>query len=228
LGFASNEHAIGKQIELFHNKWDVVGVVQDFHQKSLRYALEPTVLVPTYGTYNWISIKVDAHNIAATVDGIRNAYTAYFPGNVFDYFFLDERFNAQYKNDQLFGKAFTLFAGFAIFIACLGLLGLSLFATAQRVKEIGVRKVLGASPAHIVMLLSKDFIRLVLISFIIASPLAWFLMSRWLQDFAYRTDLSLWIFAGAGLLAMIIALLTISAQAIKAAMANPIKSLRSE
>ncbi|HEY6978639.1 MAG TPA: FtsX-like permease family protein, partial [Chitinophagaceae bacterium] len=142
--------------------------------------------------------------------------------------FLDEHFNKQYANDQLFGKVFTIFASFAIFIACLGLLGLSLFATAQRTKEIGVRKVLGASVSNIVMLLSKDFIKLVLIAFIIASPVAWYIMHTWLQDFAYRINISWWIFIAAGLLALIIALLTISFQSIKAAVANPVKSLRTE
>ena len=123
---------------------------------------------------------------------------------------------------------FAIFAGFAIFIACLGLLGLSLFATAQRTKEIGVRKVLGASVINIVALLSKDFIKLVVIAFVIASPVAWFIMHNWLRDFAYRIEISWWIFLGAGLLAVLIALGTISFQAVKAAIANPVKSLRTE
>ena len=131
-------------------------------------------MMPTYGSYNPISVKVDASNIAATMKAIKTKYAAFFPGNLFDYYFLDEKFNTQYKDDQLFGKAFSIFAGFAIFIACLGLLGLSLFATTQRTKEIGVRKVLGASVSNIVLLLSKDFIRLVIIAFVIASPVAWF------------------------------------------------------
>ena len=143
-------------------------------------------------------------------------------------FFLDERFNQQYASDQLFGKAFAIFAAFAIFIACLGLLGLTLFTTAQRTKEIGVRKVLGASVSNIVMLLSKDFIKLVLMAFLIASPVAWYVMNNWLSDFAYRIDISAWTFIIAGLLAVFIALATISLQAIKAAVANPVKSLRME
>ena len=159
---------------------------------------------------------------------VKSKYAAFFPGNPFDYFFLDDKFNAQYKNDQLFGKAFALFAGFAIFIACLGLLGLSLFGTTQRIKEIGVRKVLGASVTHIVLLLSKDFVLLIGISFVIAAPIAWWIMHQWLQDFAYRIPLSPWIFAGAGVMAVLIALTTISFQAIKAALASPVKSLRSE
>jgi putative ABC transport system permease protein len=228
LGFKSVGDAIGGQIIMFNKKWDIIGVINDFHQKSLRYAVEPVILQPVYGTGNSISIKVHTDNIAATMAAVKSKYAAFFPGNPFEYFFLDERFNAQYKNDQLFGKAFALFAGFAIFIACLGLLGLSLFGTTQRIKEIGVRKVLGASVAHIVLLLSKDFVLLIGISFVIAAPIAWWIMHQWLQDFAYRIPLSPWIFAGAGVLAVLIALTTISFQAIKAALASPVKSLRSE
>jgi putative ABC transport system permease protein len=228
LGFKSNDDALGKSIVMNDKKWDVIGVINDYHQKSLRYNLEPIILQPFYGTYNPISIKVNTTNVAETIAGIKTKYAEFFPGNLFDYFFLDERFNEQYKNDELFGKAFGIFAGFAIFIACLGLLGLSLFATTQRTKEIGVRKVLGASVSNIVLLLSKDFIKLIIIAFVIASPVAWFVMHEWLQDFAYRINISWWVFALAGFLAIIIALATISFQAIKAAVANPVKSLRSE
>ncbi|MBN9385268.1 MAG: ABC transporter permease [Chitinophagaceae bacterium] len=227
LGFASPEDAIGKQIVTRRN-WTVIGVVNDWHQKSLRYALEPAMLTPFYGTDNWISVKVNTGNITATMAAVKEKYRAFFPGNPFDYFFLDEAFNKQYKNDLLFGKAFTLFAGLAIVIACLGLLGLSAFGTAQRIKEIGIRKVLGASVTNIVLLLSKDFVWLVMIAFLIASPIAWWIMHQWLQDFAYRIVLSPWIFAAAGFLAVLIAIVTISFQAIKAAMATPVQSLRAE
>jgi len=228
LGFASADDAIGKKIVMYNKQWDVIGVVNDYHQKSLRYAMEPIVMQPFYGTNNAISLKVNTSNIAATMAAVKSKYDAFFPGNPFDYNFLDEIYNRQYKNDQLFGKAFALFAGFAIFIACLGLLGLSLFGTTQRIKEIGVRKVLGASITNIVLLLSKDFVVLILVAFVIAAPVAWWIMHQWLQDFAYRIALSPWIFVAAGFLAIIIALATISFQAIKAALANPVKSLRSE
>jgi ABC-type transport system, involved in lipoprotein release, permease component len=228
LGFSSNEDALGKSIMVFNKKWDVIGVINDYHQKSLRYPLEPTVLFPLYGIGNPISIKVSAANIHTTIEAIRAKYDAFFPGNLFDYYFLDEKFNEQYKDDQLFGKAFAIFAGFAVFIACLGLLGLSLFTTAQRTKEIGVRKVLGASVSNIVILLSKDFVKLILVAFVIASPIAWFVMNSWLQNFAFRIDIKWWIFLAAGLLSVVIALSTISFQAIKAAIANPVKSLRTE
>jgi putative ABC transport system permease protein len=228
LGFRSREDALGKDISIYNSKWSIVGVVNDFHQKSLRYSLEPTVLFPTYSSNGPISIKLTTHNLPSTIAGLKKKYDAFFPGNLFDYFFLNEKFNQQYNNEKLFGKVFAIFAGFAIFIACLGLLGLSLFATAQRTKEIGVRKILGASVSNIVMLLSRDFVKLVAIAFVVASPVAWYVMHNWLLDFAYRIDISPWIFLAAGLLALAIALATISFQAIKAAIANPVKNLRTE
>ncbi len=228
LGFNSDNDAIGKSIMMFNKQWDIVGVINNYHQKSLRFAMEPLILQPFYGTGNPISVKVDPKNLISTMAQIKSIYQTFFPGNVFNYYFLDERFNRQYADDELFGKAFAIFSGFAILIACLGLFGLSLFATNQRNKEIGVRKVLGASVANIITLLSKDFIKLVVIAFLIASPLAWYIMHNWLQGFAYRISISIWIFMGTGLLAVFIALATISFQAIKAALANPVKSLRTE
>jgi putative ABC transport system permease protein len=228
LGFSSPQAAIGHTMLNNTKKWDIIGVVADYHQKSLHFAIEPTILEPVLNIQNQISIKIDPINVAATVAAIKAKYQSFFPGNLFDYSFLDEQFNAQYKNDQLLGKAFSIFGGFAIFIACLGLLGLSLFATLQRTKEIGVRKVLGASVSNIVLLLSKDFIKLVIIAIVIAVPIAWLILHNWLQDFAYRITLSWWIFGLSGLAAIIVALATISFQAVKAAATNPVKSLRSE
>jgi len=228
LGYASPADAIGKIMMRGDRKWEIIGVINDYHQKSLRYPIEPTMLMPAYSTNSNISVKVSPQNLPATIAAIKAKYDLFFPGNLFDYSFVDERFNAQYRNDQLFGKIFALFSGFAIFIASLGLLGLSLFATTQRTKEIGVRKVLGASVSNIVFLLSKDFIKLVIIAFIVAAPVAWYIMYRWLQDFAYRITIPWWIFIVAGLLAVLVALATISLQSIKAAVANPVKSLRTE
>jgi putative ABC transport system permease protein len=228
LGFSSAEESIGKDISIFGNNWTIVGVIKDFHQKSLHYAMEPVVLLPTLGTYNPISVKVQSRDLSTTIAAIKEKYNNFFPGNLFDYFFLDLHFQALYNNDMLFGKVFGLFAAFAICIACLGLLGLSLFTTSQRIKEIGVRKVLGASSSSIVLLLSKDFVRLIIISFLIATPVAWYIMNNWLQGFAYRTSMSWWIFPGAGLLAIVIAIGTVSFQTWKAASANPVNSLRSE
>ncbi len=228
LGFSSPEDAVGKTILSGTKKWTVVGVIGDFHQKSLRYPIEPVRFLPAYSTYDPISVKVDTKNLPVTLASIKKTYDDFFPGNLFDYYFLDEKFNNLYSNDLLFGKIFSLFSGFAIFIACLGLLGLSLFSTMQRTKEIGVRKVLGASVSNIVLLLSKDFIKLVVIAFIAAAPVAWFIMHKWLEGFAYRITISWWIFLLTGSLAVIIALATISFQAVKAALANPVKSLRTE
>ena len=228
LGYASPADAIGKIMMRGDRKWEIIGVINDYHQKSLRYPIEPTMLMPAYSTNSNISIKVNPQHLPATIAAIKAKYDLFFPGNLFDYSFVDERFNAQYRNDQLFGKVFALFSGFAIFIASLGLLGLSLFATTQRTKEIGVRKVLGASVSNIVFLLSKDFIKLVIIAFIVAAPVAWYIMHQWLQDFAYRITIPWWIFIVAGLLAVLVALATISLQSIKAAVANPVKSLRTE
>jgi len=228
LGYKSPQAALGHIMLNGTKKWTIVGVVADCHQKSLRYAIEPTFLEPAVNIQGQISIKLDTKNVAQTLSQIKEKYQSFFPGNLFDYTFLDQQFNDQYKNDELFGKAFSIFGGFAIFIACLGLLGLSLFATIQRTKEIGVRKVLGASVSNIVLLLSKDFVKLVLIAILFAAPAAWFILNNWLQNFAYRTVLSWWIFGLAGISAVIVALATISFQAIKAAASNPVKSLRSE
>jgi putative ABC transport system permease protein len=228
LGYPSNGAAVGKSLTMFGKKWDIIGVINNYHQKSLRYALEPLILQPFYNPNDAISIKANPQNLSSTLAQIKAKYTTFFPGNIFDYYFLDEMFNQQYANDELFGKTFAIFAGFAIFIASLGLFGLSLFSTTQRTKEIGVRKVLGASVSNIVLLLSKDFITLIVIAFIIAAPVAWFFMHHWLNDFAYRINISVWVFIIAGLLSIAIALATISFQAIKAAVANPVKSLRTE
>ena len=228
LGFSSPANAIGKTILSGDRKWDVIGVVDDYHQKSLRYPLEPIIFMPFYSTNSQISVKLTPGDLPGTIQQIKRKYEAFFPGNLFDYNFLDETFNRQYENELLFKKAFGIFAGLAIFVACLGLLGLTMFATIQRTKEIGVRKVLGASVSNIVVLLSKNFIKLILLSTIVAFPLAWWAMHLWLEDFAYRVNIGWWIFILAGASALLIALTTISFQAIKAAIANPVKSLRTE
>ncbi len=228
LGYSSNRDAIGKTIKVWNKDWDIVGVMKDFHQKSLHYAMEPVLFMPFYGSDYPISVKLKTKALSETIESIKAKYNTFFPGNLFDYYFIDDHFNALYNDDLLFGKVFALFAGFAIFIACLGLLGLSLFTTAQRMKEIGVRKVLGASVSNIVLLLSKDFIKLIIVSFLIASPVAWYVMHNWLEGFAYRIPISWWIFPSAGLLAFFIAIGTVSFQTMRAAAMNPVTSLRSE
>ena len=175
-----------------------------------------------------VSVKVSGNNLPATISSIENKWNTLIPARPFSYFFLDEYFNEQYKSEQRFGKLFLNFAILAIIISCLGLLGLASYSTMQRTREIGIRKVLGASVTNIVNLLSKDFLRLVGIAVIIASPIAYFSMHKWLQDFAYRIPISWWIFVIAAVTATLIAILTVSFQAIKAAVSNPVKSLRTE
>lgn len=228
LGFSSPQAAVGKSILRGERKWDVVGVIADYHQKSVRYALEPMIFMPFMGTGSTISIKVNTTDIQSTIAAIKQKYETFFPGNLFDYSFLDESFNRQYLNEQLFSKVFGIFAGLAILVACLGLFGLAMFSTIQRTKEIGVRKVLGASTSNILLLLSKDFIKLVVIASVIAFPVSWWVMNKWLQDFTYRINIGWWVFLIAGAAALIVALITVSFQAIKAAIANPVKSLRTE
>jgi putative ABC transport system permease protein len=228
LGFATPESAIGKSILRGQRKWDVIGVIDDFHQKSLRYPLEPMLFMPFYSTNSTISVKINPTEVAKTIEAIKQKYEVFFPSDLFDYVFLDEHFNQQYQNEQLLGNAFGIFAGIAVFVACLGLFGLAMFSATQRTKEIGIRKVLGASILQITSLLSKDFLKLVIIAFVIASPIAYYFMDKWLADFAYRITISWWIFALAGVSAIGIALLTVSWQSIKAALMNPVKSLRSE
>ncbi len=229
LGFSSPEAAIGKTILRGERKWDVVGVIGDYHQKSLRYPLEPMLIMPFYSTNSEISVKVNTTaDVSKTIAAIKQKYEAFFPGNVFDYTFLDDSFNRQYQNDRLFSKAFGIFSALAIFVACLGLFGLAMFSTIQRTKEIGVRKVLGASVSNILLLLSKDFVKLVVIASVIAFPIAWWVMNKWLEDFSYRINIGWSVFIIASVAALLVALITISFQAIKAAIANPVKSLRTE
>jgi len=228
VGFKSPEDAIGKSIMRGTKKWDVVGVVADYHQKSLRYPLEPILFMPAYSTNSSISVKVTASDLANTISSLKEKFEEFYSGNLFDYYFLDDKFNRQYSNEQLFEKVFGIFTAFAIFVACLGLFGLTMFSAIQRTKEIGVRKVLGASVSNIIVLLSKDFVKLVGIACLIAFPLSWWVMNSWLQDFSYRTRINGWVFLLAGLFAVMIALITVSFQAVKAAIRNPVRSLRTE
>ena len=202
----------------------IIGVVKDFHFKSLHDPISPVMLVLGNNRGNMI-VKINTADMSTLISSIKNKWTAEEP---FVYSFMDERFNNTYRAEQKIGNILNVFAGLTIFVACLGLFGLATFTAQQRTKEIGVRKVLGASVAGIAALLSKDFIKLVLIAIVLASPVAWYLMNRWLQDFAYRIEVSWWMFALAGLGSIVIAIATVSFQAIRAALANPVNSLRSE
>ena len=228
LGFNSPEDALNKQLQS-GDTLRVVGVVKDYHQQGLRTGHWPMIIRLIPDNASFFSLKLKASDdLEAKLSGIKTRYDEFFPGNSFDYFFLDTFFNEQYKAERQFGKVCGIFAGLAIFIACLGLFALATFMAEQRTKEIGIRKVLGASVPGLVGLLSKDFLKLVVIAIAVATPLAWYAMNRWLADFAYRTDVPWWSFVMAGLLAVGIALLTVSFQAVKAALMNPVESLRSE
>ena len=211
------------------NEFHIVGVVKDFNAGSMRYATE--ALVMRYSKYGGQFIfRIKSANIPQLIAQVESRYHSFdqMSSQPFIYSFLDEDFSNLYKGEERTGSVFITFAALAIFIACLGLFGLAAYSAEQRTKEIGIRKVLGSSVNGIIALLSKDFIKLVGVSIIIATPLAWWAMSKWLQNFAYRIDISWWIFFIAGVLALSIALITISFQAIKAAIANPVKSLRTE
>ncbi|QIP12931.1 FtsX-like permease family protein [Spirosoma aureum] len=207
----------------------VVGVVKDFHTYSLQHKIEPLVLqMPQPADKDNVFVRIQPAKTKEALAYIQSVYRTFDPTATLDFHFLDENFSKQYKAEQKQGAVLLSFTILAVLIACLGLFGLAAFAAEQRNKEIGVRKVLGASVSSIVILLSRDFLKLVLISIVVATPLAWYAMSRWLQDFAYRITIEWWVFASAGLLAIIIALATVSFQSIKAALMNPVKSLRAE
>jgi putative ABC transport system permease protein len=205
----------------------IVGVVKDFHFNSLREKIEPVVM--TLGQNSGaLGIRVSTSNITALMAQIKNKWNELSPNVQINYSFMDQDFDASYRSEQRIGKIFVIFTSLAIIIACLGLFGLAAYAAEQRTKEIGIRKVLGADVSVIVGMLSKDFIKLVCIAIILASPIAWFVMTKWLQDFAYRITIQWWVIAVAGAGALVIAFVTISFQSVKAALANPVDSLKNE
>jgi putative ABC transport system permease protein len=207
---------------------EVVGVIDDYNHANLKQTVEPTILSLNTGFEGQLAARIRAGAIPGTIQQVEQLWRKAFPEKPFSYEFLDDTFNQTYKVEARTGQVFGLFAGLAVLISCLGLFGLVTFTAEQRTKEIGVRKVLGASVVSIVTLLSKDFLTLVFIALVIASPVAWWAMTKWLQDFAYRVDIAWWVFVLAGGLVTGVALITISFQSIKAALMNPVKSLRSE
>ena len=207
----------------------IIGIAKDFNFNSLHHKIETlTMEVKKEWGYSEMSVRIDGNHAQQALNYISNVWSKMVPDLFFDYTFLDDHFAKLYQSDKQVSVVMSILAGLAIFIACLGLFGLATFTAQRRTKEIGIRKVVGASVFQITALLSKDFLKLVLVSFIIAVPVAWIGMSKWLEDFAYRINISVWVFVVAGICAIAIALLTISFQSIKAALANPVKSLRSE
>jgi putative ABC transport system permease protein len=220
--------APGQRIENGWQKFTVIGVMEDFNFESMKQEVTPLSLVLSKYNSTIVSVKISGNDVKNAISYTATVWKGFSPNQPFRYTFLDESFTNMYANVQRTGSIFTSFAVLAIIIACLGLFGLSAFMAEQRNKEIGIRKVLGASVSGITAMLSKDFVKLVIISIIIASPIAYWAMTKWLQDFAYRISISWWMVAVAGLSAIIIALLTISFQSIKAALMNPVKTLRTE
>jgi len=230
LGIASSEEAVGKRINYGGRDAQIVGVVKDFNFESLHQDILPMIFfVPEDSTFfNYISVKIDGTRTTEALAHLQASWQKFLPEFPYDYEFLDDRYGQLYEAEQRQGRVFIAFAMIAIVVACLGLFGLASFTVERRHKEIGIRKVLGASVTGITGLLAKDFLKLVGVAILIASPLAYWLMGKWLADFAYRINISWWMFVIAGLGAIAIAFLTVSFQSIKAALANPVKSLRSE
>jgi putative ABC transport system permease protein len=231
LGYAKPEDAIGEVLHAGQRSIDtvhVIGVAKDFHQEGLQKAITPLAIIIRLPDPHFYSIRIISNNTHKTVRDIKNIWQRHFAADPFRYFFLDEYFNKQYVENERFGAVFGLFAALAIVIACLGLLGLSAYNVLQRTKEIGIRKVLGASIQNLLFVLSRDFLLLVAIAFVIAVPITWWAMNSWLQEFAYRIHIGWTTYAIAGILAFSIALITVGLQALKATLANPVKSLRTE
>ncbi len=229
LGWADPHEAIGKQVDWGGDKvGEVVGVVKDFHYQPLKFEIQPLLLHIRPIAMHYIYIKLGSGDLAQSVQAVEDSWDRIFPGRAFEYSFLDDEFQKMYRGDSLLGKTLGMFALVAIFVACLGLLGLASFTAEQRTREIGIRKILGSSVTGIVLLLSKDFTRLILLATLIAWPVSFLLMRDWLEDFAYRIDLGPGTFLISGLAALLIAWLTVSFQAFRAARRNPAEALHYE
>jgi putative ABC transport system permease protein len=231
MGFESADAAVGQKVDYWGNIYTIAGVLQDYHQQYLRQAFEPHIfrLMPTgRDVRGHFAVKLSGQNIPGIIGVVEERFDSFFPGNPFEHFFLDTFYNQQYQSDQLFGRVFALFAILALFVTCLGIFGLSSFISVQRTKEIGIRKVLGASVPGIVQLLSKEFLLSVWWAVLVAWPVSAYIMFQWLQNYAYRTSLDAFSFFLAAMLVLTIAFFTMSSQVIKAASANPVQSLRYE
>jgi putative ABC transport system permease protein len=224
----NSANAVGKPLTLWGRKGMIIGVVKDFNFKPVQQAIEPLILYTTRGNSNYVVVRVSAGNIEPTIKALEKIKQNLNPSYPLKYDFLDQDLANLYKGEQQMGSIFNLFAGLAIFISCLGLYGLSAFMAEQRTKEIGVRKVLGASLVNIVMMLTGGITRLIVIAIVIAIPISWYAANTWLNGFAYHISVNWLLFFTASLSALIIAWVTVSYETLKAAIINPIKSLRSE
>jgi len=226
LGFKSVEEAVG-QITTFYDSTEIIGVAQNYHHLSMKEPVIP--LIYMHGSSNLYQyLRLTTDDLPQTIKEVEATYQKVFPGSNFSYFFLDDTFNQQYQAETQFGQVFGVFAGLAILVACLGLLGLSSYTSIQRTKEIGIRKALGASVTHIIFLLTKSYFRLILVALLVAVPVANYVMGEWLSQFAYRIGISWWLFLIPGLLVVVIALLAVSGQTLRSARANPVEALRYE
>lgn len=228
MGFTKMREAINDQIFFWGDTFRIIGVVKNYHQESLKKAFEPLIFRYSRAPGGFYAIKFNTTNVRESLVKFEEHWKTLFPGNPFIHFFLDDHYNQQYQADQQFGKVFAVFTALAIFIACLGLFGLSSLTAVQRTKEIGVRKVLGATIQSILALMSKEYLLLLLVSILLAVPVAWWVMSGWLQAFAYRIALSWWIFALPSVVVVGIALTTVSLHTLRAARTNPARALRYE
>ncbi|HKB43308.1 MAG TPA: ABC transporter permease, partial [Chitinophagaceae bacterium] len=228
LGWKDPEAAIGKPFKMGDQKGTIVGVTNDFHFNSLQQAIEPLAIFPLEGRFSRITVKVDVKKADQVIALIENTWKKHFSSALFDYDFLSQQIKGKYQAEERFSKIFLYFSILSLLIACLGLYGLIACTIFQKTKEIGIRKILGATANGIAAMLSGGFLKLVLLACFIAMPVTWYTMNKWLQGFAYRINISWWMFGAAGLSVLFIALVTVSFQSIKAAIANPVKSLRTE
>lgn len=230
LGFAKPEDAIGQAVTITSFGWSpmIVGVCNDYHQVSLKSSLDPSIFYCSIYGGEFYSVRLNTTDLPKAVEHVRKSWMAAFPGNPFEYFFLDDFFNRQYENERKFGKLFTTFSILAVIVSCVGLFGLSAYTATQRTKEIGIRKALGSTENGIFILLSQEYVKLIGLSILIASPLIWWVMNNWIQTFPYRTTISPLVFIASGAMVLCVALITVSYQTVKASRTNPVESLRYE
>jgi putative ABC transport system permease protein len=228
LGWDTPEDAIGQKIAKGSKTGKVLGVINDFHIQGLQEELEPVVLDINVGSFTTFAIRIKNTRLPETLDFLEKSWKTYFPEKAFEYTFLDEQLQDAYQDEGRLAQLVGYFAGIAIFLSCFGLFGLISFTVHQKAKEIGIRKVMGATVAGVVALLAKGYLKLVVIALVLATPIAWYLMDHWLDEFAYRISIEWWVFALSGAGAVVVAFLTVGLQSMKAALANPVDSLRNE
>ena len=228
FGFSTMEEGLDKSVFIGNREFHIIGVVNDYHHLSLKESIDPILYFIGSTRQPIYSIKLSTENLSTTLATIQDTWERTYPNNVFSYFFLDEFFDQQYRSDQQFEILTSWFSGLTILLACMGLFGLTTYTTVQRTQEIGIRKVLGASVANILLLLSKGQFRLIFIAIIVSAPIANYFFTEWLNEFAYRIYIRWWMFVVPGILVLLISLLTMAAQTVKAANRNPINSLRYE